>query len=214
MGKAIEKFTLSAARNIPLDKLVLNQQTVRKLRASLSIEDLAQDIAIADCSPASTSGLNSTAMATRPASTAFPPGGALKRFQTLVAQKRLTRTASSPCIVRRGDTQEVEDPLAEGLQHVSLHPLDQFAFQPRAGPRPGGVRRPCLHRQERGETVSESPDRPADLQDEPQASSDDPGDTGREFESESHGRPVGSPASQKPDPIAVRSGLLSDGFPA
>ncbi len=58
MAKAIEKFTLSAARNIPLDKLVLNQQTVRKLRASLSIEDLAQDIAIADCSPASASGPN------------------------------------------------------------------------------------------------------------------------------------------------------------
>ena len=126
MGKAIEKFTLSAARNIPLDKLVLNQQTVRKLRASLSIEDLAQDIAIADCSPASTSGLNSTAMATRPASAAFLTVGALSRSRTLVAQKRLTRTASSPGIVSRDDTQEVEDPLAEGLQRVPLHPLDQF----------------------------------------------------------------------------------------
>ncbi|MET3858710.1 hypothetical protein ABIE40_005867 [Rhizobium sp. OAE497] len=127
MANAIEKFTLSAARNIPFNKLVPSQQTVRKIRAALSIEDLAQDIAIADCSPASTSGPHSTAMATRPASTAFPPGGALSRFRTLVAQKRLTRTASIPCIVSRGDTQEVEDPLAEGLQRIALHPLDQFA---------------------------------------------------------------------------------------
>jgi ParB family chromosome partitioning protein len=129
MANAIEKITLSAAQNIPFNTLVLSQQNVRKTRASLSIEDLAQDIGIADCSPASASGPHSTVMATRPASTAFPPGGALSRFRTLVAQKRLTRTASSPCIVRRGDTQEVEDPLAEGLQRVSLHPLDQFAFQ-------------------------------------------------------------------------------------
>ena len=126
MAKAIEKFTLSAARNIPLDKLVLSQQTVRKLRASLSIEDLAQDIAIADCSPASASGPHSTAMATRPASSAFPPQSALSRSRTLGPRKRLTRTASIPLIVSRGDTQEVEDPLAEGLQRIALHPLDQF----------------------------------------------------------------------------------------
>ncbi|WP_348652540.1 hypothetical protein [Rhizobium sp. BG4] len=97
-----------------------------------------------------------------------------------------------------------------------MHPLDQFrAFL--------ALRAQGLSEEESADHdyigVNEAgqfgiPDQPADLQDEPQASSDDPGDTGREFESESHGRPVGSPASQKPDPIAVRSGLLSDGFPA
>jgi len=126
MAKAIEKFTLGEARNIPFNKLVPSQQNVHKIRAALSIEDLAQDIAIADCSPASASGPHSTAMATRPASSAFPPQSALSRSRTLGPRKRLTRTASIPLIVSRGDTHEVEDPLAEGLQRIALHPLDQF----------------------------------------------------------------------------------------
>ena len=46
MAKAkIEKITLSRARDIPFDKLVLSSRNVRRLRAGVSIEDLAGDIA-------------------------------------------------------------------------------------------------------------------------------------------------------------------------
>lgn len=46
MAKAkIEKITLSRTRDIPFDKLVLSSRNVRRLRAGVSIEDLAGDIA-------------------------------------------------------------------------------------------------------------------------------------------------------------------------
>ena len=45
MAQAIQKITLSAARDIPFNKLVLSQQNVRKIKAGISIEDLAEDIA-------------------------------------------------------------------------------------------------------------------------------------------------------------------------
>ena len=45
MAKAkIEKITLSRARDIPFDKLVLSSRNVRRLRAGVSIEDLAGDV--------------------------------------------------------------------------------------------------------------------------------------------------------------------------
>ena len=59
-----------------------------------------------------------------------PAGG--RRFhalELLVKQKRLAKTASVPCVVRDGGIAE-EDSLAENVQRVALHPLDQFrAFQ-------------------------------------------------------------------------------------
>lgn len=46
MAKAkIEKITLSQARDIPFDKLVLSSRNVRRVRAGVSIEELAEDIA-------------------------------------------------------------------------------------------------------------------------------------------------------------------------
>lgn len=45
MAQAPSKITLSATRDIPFNKLVLSQQNVRKIKAGVSIEDLAEDIA-------------------------------------------------------------------------------------------------------------------------------------------------------------------------
>src|SRR5947199_8127859 len=39
------KITLSASRDIPFNKLVLSQSNVRRIKAGVSIEELAQDIA-------------------------------------------------------------------------------------------------------------------------------------------------------------------------
>ncbi|WFU05880.1 ParB/RepB/Spo0J family partition protein (plasmid) [Rhizobium sp. CB3171] len=131
MAQGIQKLTLSAARDIPFNKLVLSQQNVRKIKAGVSIEDLAEDIAHR--------GLL-TSLSVRPELDAdgketgiyrIPAGGCRYRaLERLVSQKRLTKTAGVPCIVSRGDTLEVEDSLAKNVQRVSLHPLDQFrAFQ-------------------------------------------------------------------------------------
>jgi ParB family chromosome partitioning protein len=131
MAQAIQKITLSAARDIPFNKLVLSQQNVRKIKAGISIDDLAEDIAHR--------GLL-TSLNVRPELDAegketgiyrIPAGGRRYRaLERLVSQKRLAKTACVPCIVSSSETLEVEDSLAENVQRVSLHPLDQFrAFQ-------------------------------------------------------------------------------------
>ena len=125
-----QKITLSASRDIPFDKLVLSQANVRRIKAGISIEELAEDIArrtllssitvrpVLDESGAETGMFE------------IPAGGRRYRaLELLVKQKRLARTAPVPCIVRTDGLAE-EDSLAENVQRAPLHPLDQFrAFQ-------------------------------------------------------------------------------------
>ena len=134
MASAVQKITLSASRDIPLNKLVLSQSNVRRVKAGVSIEDLAADIARRGCLLQS---LNvRPVLDTDGAETGMfevPAGG--RRFQALqllVKQKRLTKTAPIPCVVRDPSTEILaeDDSLAENVQRVPLHPLDQFrAFQ-------------------------------------------------------------------------------------
>ena len=130
MAKAVQKITLSPSRDIPFNKLVLSQLNVRRTKAGVSIEELAEDIAhrtllqslsvrpILDANGAETSMYE------------IPAGGRRYRaLQLLVKQKRMAKTQPVPCIVREGGIAE-EDSLAENVQRVALHPLDQFrAFQ-------------------------------------------------------------------------------------
>src|SRR5216684_854622 len=44
MTKAVQKIKLSPSRDIPFNKLVLSQSNVRRIKAGISIEDLAEDI--------------------------------------------------------------------------------------------------------------------------------------------------------------------------
>lgn len=131
MAQAMEKITLNAARDIPFNKLVLSQLNVRKIKAGVSIEDLAEDIAhrglltSLNVRPELDGHGNETGIYRIPAG-----GRRYRALERLVAQKRLAKTAGVPCIVSKGETLEVEDSLAENVQRVSLHPLDQFrAFQ-------------------------------------------------------------------------------------
>ncbi|OJU31259.1 MAG: DNA-binding protein [Alphaproteobacteria bacterium 65-37] len=129
MAKAVQKITLSASHDIPFNKLVLSQSNVRRLKAGVSIEDLAEDIGrrgllqslnvrpVLDAEGAETGQFE------------IPAGGRRYRaLQCLVKQKRLSKTALIPCIVRdpTAETSAEEDSLAENVQRVSLHPLDQF----------------------------------------------------------------------------------------
>jgi len=45
MTKSVQKIQLSASRDIPFNKLVLSQANVRRIKAGVSIEELAEDIA-------------------------------------------------------------------------------------------------------------------------------------------------------------------------
>lgn len=49
MAKAVRKIALSRWRDIPFVKLVLGQADVRKIKANVSVEELAEDIVGASC---------------------------------------------------------------------------------------------------------------------------------------------------------------------
>ncbi|MDR7259319.1 ParB family chromosome partitioning protein [Sphingomonas sp. BE270] len=104
------------------------------MKAGVSIEDLAADIARRGCLLQSLNVrpvLDEEGVET--GMFEVPAGG--RRFQALqllVKQKRLTKTAPVPCVVRDPSTKILaeDDSLAENVQRVPLHPLDQFrAFQ-------------------------------------------------------------------------------------
>lgn len=130
MTTAVQKITLSSSRDIPFNKLVLSQSNVRRVKAGVSIEELAEDIARRGCLLQS---LN-----VRPVLDAegaetgmfeIPAGGRRYRaLDLLVKAKRLTKTTPVPCVVRDPATTILaeDDSLAENVQRAPLHPLDQF----------------------------------------------------------------------------------------
>ncbi|MBN9537931.1 MAG: DNA-binding protein [Alphaproteobacteria bacterium 65-37] len=129
MAKAVQKITLSTSRDVPFNKLVLSQSNVRRLKAGVSIEDLAEDIARRGL----LQSLNvRPVLDTEGAETGMfeiPAGGRRYRaLERLVKQKRLSKMAPVPCIVRDPgvEVSAEEDSLAENVQRVALHPLDQF----------------------------------------------------------------------------------------
>lgn len=126
MPKSVAKIALSSSRDIPFNRLVLSQANVRRIKAGVSIEELAESIArrtllqsltvrpILDDEGAETGMFE------------VPAGGRrFRALELLVKQKRLARTAPIPCVVRTDGLAE-EDSLAENIQRAPLHPLDQF----------------------------------------------------------------------------------------
>ena len=121
-----EKITLSASRDIPFNKLVLSQSNVRRIKAGVSIEKLAEDIARRTLLQSLTVRSVRDADGAETGMFEVPAGGRrFRALELLVKQKRLAKTAPVPCIVREGGIAE-EDSLAENIQRAPLHPLDQF----------------------------------------------------------------------------------------
>jgi ParB family chromosome partitioning protein len=133
MATAIQKITLSPSRDIPFNKLLLSQSNVRRVKAGVSIEELAEDIARRTLLQSLSVRPVLVAEGVETGMFEVPAGGRRYRaLQHLVKQKRLAKTAPVPCVVRDPsvDISAEEDSLAENIQRVALHPLDQFrAFQ-------------------------------------------------------------------------------------
>jgi ParB-like chromosome segregation protein Spo0J len=118
------KIVMTSARDIALDKLIASDLNVRRIKAGVSVEDLAEDIARrgllqslnvrpeVDGEDAETSRFTVTA-----------GGRRLAALKLLVKQKRLAKNASVPCIVK-ADGIEEEDSLAENTMREALldHP--------------------------------------------------------------------------------------------
>jgi ParB family chromosome partitioning protein len=126
MAKSQPKITLSVSRDIPFSKLVLSQSNVRRTKAGIAIEELAEDIARRSLLQSLTVRPVLDASGAETGMYEVPAGGRRYRaLELLVKQKRLARTAPVPCIVRTAGIAE-EDSLAENVQRAPLHPLDQF----------------------------------------------------------------------------------------
>ncbi|NYF33620.1 ParB/RepB/Spo0J family partition protein [Sphingopyxis sp. JAI108] len=129
MAKPVPKLTLNQAREIPLDRLELSQSNVRRVKAGVSIDTLAADIA--------RRGLLQS-LGVRPMLDGagqetgryeVPFGGRRYRaLELLVKQNRLAKDVPIPCMIRPagGDILAEEDSYAENAFRENLHPLDEF----------------------------------------------------------------------------------------
>ena len=126
MTKTLPKLVLSSSRDIPFSQLVLSQKNVRRVKAGLSIEDLAEDIyrrtllQSINIRPVLDAGGKETGMFEVPAG-----GRRFRALELLVKTKRMAKDQPVPCVVREAGIAE-EDSLAENVMRVALHPLDQF----------------------------------------------------------------------------------------
>ncbi len=133
MAIAVQKITLSSSRDIPFNKLVLSQSNVRRVKAGVSVEELAESIARRGLIQSLHVRPELDAEGKETGLFEVPAGGRRYRaLDLLVKQKRLNKTAPVPCVVSEaGDGILIDEvSLAENIERAPLHPLDQFrAFQ-------------------------------------------------------------------------------------
>jgi ParB family chromosome partitioning protein len=129
MAKAPQKITLSGSRDIPFDRLHLSQSNVRRVKAGVSIGELAEDIVrrtllqSLNVRPILDSEGQETGQFEVPAG-----GRRFRALELLVKQRRLAKDAAVPCVVKAADNliSAEEDSYAENTFREQLHPLDQF----------------------------------------------------------------------------------------
>lgn len=130
MAAPVQKIaSLSRTRDIPFSKLLLSQSNVRRSKAGVSLEMLAEDIGRRGLlqnlivRPVVDGKGRETGMFEVPAG-----GRRFRALEILVKAKRLAKTAPVPCNVREAGSPITaeEDSLAENTQREALHPLDQF----------------------------------------------------------------------------------------
>jgi ParB family chromosome partitioning protein len=126
MTKTVQKITLSPSRDIPFNKLVLSQSNVRRIKAGVSVEQLAESIAQRTLLQSLNVRAVVDAEGNETGMFEVPAGGRRYRaLELLVKQKRMSKTQAVPCVVREGGIAE-DDSIAENDERVGLHPLDQF----------------------------------------------------------------------------------------
>ena len=107
----VQKITLSSSRDIPFNKLILSQSNVRRIKAGVSIEELAEDIARRTLLQSLTVRPVCDADGTETGMFEIPAGGRRYRaLELLVKQKRLAKTAPIPCVVREVSPRRTASP--------------------------------------------------------------------------------------------------------
>ena len=162
MATAVQKITLSSSRDIPFNKLVLSQSNVRRVKAGVSIEELAEDIARRTL----LQGLNVRPVLDAdgvrdrhvrgPGRRAALPGAPASRQTEASRQDRagaLRRARSQRRHLRRGRLVGRERPARAA---ASARSVPRLSGPAREGPVRGGDRRRLLRRRERGEAAAAS----------------------------------------------------------
>ncbi|USI74533.1 ParB/RepB/Spo0J family partition protein [Sphingomonas morindae] len=133
MATAVQKITLASSRDIPFNKLVLSQSNVRRVKAGVSLDDLAASIARRGLIQSLHVRAVLDGEGVETGMFEVPAGGRRYRaLELLVKAKRLAKTAPVPCVVSDAASGILveEISLAENDERAPLHPLDQFrAFQ-------------------------------------------------------------------------------------
>jgi ParB-like nuclease domain len=99
---SVQKIKLSPSRDIPFNKLVLSQSNVRRVKAGVSIEQLAESIAQRTLlqSPSVRAVVDADGQET--GMFEVPAGGRRYRaLELLVQQKRMAKTQPVPCVISR-----------------------------------------------------------------------------------------------------------------
>src|SRR6202048_2951545 len=102
MASAVQKIKLSPSRALPFNKLVLSQSNVRRVKAGVSIEQLAESIALRTLLQSLSVRAVVDADGQETGMFEVPAGGRRYRaLELLVKQKRMSKTQAVPCVVGR-----------------------------------------------------------------------------------------------------------------
>src|SRR5258708_28278263 len=116
----VQKITLSPSRDIPFNKLVLSQSNVRRVKAGVSIEQLAESIAQRTLLQSLSVRAVVDADGQDTGMFEVPAGGRRYRaLQLLVKQKRMAKTKPVPSLVRNDGIAE-DDSFAENDERIGL----------------------------------------------------------------------------------------------
>lgn len=118
--------TINETRMIPLNLIEADDANVRTIKNGVSIEMLAEDIALRGL----LQSLNVRSVITEDGTdtgrfSVIAGGRRLKALQLLLKKSRIDAAQPIPCIVNTGDN-PVDDSLAENVFREQLHPIDQF----------------------------------------------------------------------------------------
>ena len=129
MAKAAQIITIFPSLHIPFDKLVLSQSNVRRIKAGVSVDELAEDIARRGLLQSLSVRPLLDDDVTETGKFEIRAGGrCFQALSLLIKQKRLNKTTPIPCIVRdtASDILAEDASLAENMLRVALHLFDQF----------------------------------------------------------------------------------------
>ena len=160
MATAVQKITLSSSRDIPFNKLVLSQSNVRRVKAGVSIEELAEDIARRTL----LQGLNvrpvldadgvETGMFEVP-----PAAGATGRSNSSSSRSVSPRPRRCPasCAIPASTSppRKTRWPRTSSARPPSARSVPRLSGRPQ-GPVRGGDRRRLLRQRDRGEAAAAS----------------------------------------------------------